>query len=572
MEKLGLQTQLQLGLSALFLTALLLLGWVLVDEAQESQVRFRFEQAHYQAQTLAAASTDALIAEDYELLERWVKAALPSSDYAYAALVRPNGQILTHTNLSSIGHRTETPSQPAIGHNHEQIFYRNRPVMEVRHPVVVGGKHLANAHVAYYLDASTAISLQARYKIALIMLLGLGLLAAGAILLSRKIIQPVRTLTMAVANISLEKQITLSDELVARDDEVGELAKAFRLMSRRLAQSYAELRDHSRLLEQRVDERTRELLDANRDLEANRARLAGIMDHVADGVITIDEQGRIESFNRAAEKLFGYEAREVVGGPVSVLMPEQHGREHQQYVQRYLDTGEARVIGKDPRELTARRKDGTLFPIDLAVSVAQLIHRKLFIGIMRDITERKAMVDGLRHVAAHDALTGLANRRYFRDELERAIERQRRGQAQPGAVLFIDLDNFKQVNDRYGHAAGDRVLVEVTNILKSRTRKSDLLARLGGDEFAVLIHETSRELVTLIAESFRQHIAAYRYRQDGADVEVGGSIGAAMIDAQAGSVDEVMARADAACYEAKRAGRNRVYFPGAPAGDSTVNG
>src|SRR3989344_7992989 len=109
-------------------------------------------------------------------------------------------------------------------------------------------------------------------------------------------------------------------------------------------------------------------------------------------------------------------------------MPEQHGREHQRYVQRYLDTGQGRIIGKAPRELTARRKDGTLIPIDLAVSVAQLDRRKLFIGIARDITARKAMVDGLRHVAAHDALTGLANRRYFHDELLRALERQRRGQ------------------------------------------------------------------------------------------------------------------------------------------------
>jgi diguanylate cyclase (GGDEF)-like protein/PAS domain S-box-containing protein len=569
MTRLDLQARLLLGLGTLFVSALLVLGWVLVDEARESGDRFRFEHATYQSKTLAAASTDALIAEDYELLERWVRAALPSADYAYAALVRPNGQVLTHTDVVLIGRLIDTTPTPEPGQ--WQGRYRNRPVKEIRSPVVIGRKHLANAHVAYYLDTGVQLSPESRYKIVLTLLVGLGLLVLGAAILSRKLFRPLNALTATVTQVSFDRPLELDPRMVARDDEVGALATAFQDMSRRLTQSYGEIRDHSRLLEQRVDERTHELLEANRDLEASRARMAGIMDHVADGVITIDEQGRIESFNRAAEKLFGYEAREVVGAQVSMLMPEEHGLKHGQYVQRYLDTGEGRIIGKDPRELTARRKDGTLFPIDLAVSVAQLVRRKLFIGIVRDITERKAMVDGLRHVAAHDALTGLANRRYFHDELGRALERKRRGQTQPGAVLFIDLDNFKHVNDRYGHAAGDRVLVEVTNILTSRVRKSDLLARLGGDEFAVLIHETSRELVTLIAESFRQHIASYHYRQDGADVEVGGSIGVAMIDAHAGSVDEVMARADAACYEAKRAGRNRVHFPGSPSGESTVS-
>jgi diguanylate cyclase (GGDEF)-like protein/PAS domain S-box-containing protein len=287
------------------------------------------------------------------------------------------------------------------------------------------------------------------------------------------------------------------------------------------------------------------------------------MDNVAEGIVTMDEDGRIESFNPAAEKLFGYTMREVAGKSVEMLMPEEYRGDHQSQVRRYLETGQSRIIGREPRELTAQRKDGTPFSIELAVNAVQLGLNKVFVGLIRDVTERKAMVDQLRHIAEHDALTGLYNRRYFYGELERVVARARRGNGLSSALMFIDLDKFKLVNDTLGHAAGDRVLIDVANILKNRARKSDVLTRLGGDEFAVLLYDASAESAPRIAESFRQQILNYRLQQGTVRMSVGCSIGVTIIDEQAGTLDAVLAQADHACYQAKHAGRNcvRVFDP-----------
>ena len=557
----SLQARLVAGLTLLFIAALTVLGIVLLDEARTRQARFELEQARYQAKTLADASADALIAEDFELMERWVHAALPSSSYAYAALVRPNGQVLTHTDNTYIGRKIV--GAPVVEAGESTRSYHNRPIREVHHPVTVGHSHLANAYVAYYLDAGQVLAPETIYKIAMLLLLLLGGLALGALSVSRKIIAPLRTLTTLVAQTSIERPAALDPALMQRRDEVGMLAQSFEAMSQRLVQSFDELRHHRDNLEHTVDERTRELVEANHVLDEGRARIAAIMDNVADGIVTMDAEGRIESFNRAAERLFGYRAAEVVGLHIELLMPQEFRPDHQRHVQQYVETGKAVVIGRGARELSALRKDGAVFPIELEVSALHLGGRRLFISAMRDITERKAMLDNLRHVADHDALTGLYNRRYFYAELERFLARAHRGKAPACALMFIDLDKFKYINDTFGHAAGDRVLIDVAAIFNARARKTDVLARLGGDEFAVLLYDAGGELAERVGESFRQQIQNYRLQQGSVSVDVGCSIGIAMLDQQSGSLEDVLAQADHACYQAKRAGRNcvRRYDP-----------
>jgi diguanylate cyclase (GGDEF)-like protein/PAS domain S-box-containing protein len=557
----SLQARLVAGLTLLFIAALTVLGVVLLDEARTRQARFELEQARYQAKTLADASADALIAEDFELMERWVRAALPSNNYAYAALVRPNGQVLTHTETTYIGRRLVAPPSPEAGESTQH--YHNRPIREVRHPVTAGRSHLANAHVAYYLDTGEVLAPETLYKIAGLLVLLLGGLALGASFLSRKIIAPLRTLTAVVAQMSLDRPTSTGRVLTQRRDEVGTLAQSFDAMSQRLVQSFDELRHHRDNLEHTVDERTRELVEANHVLEEGRARIAAIMDNVADSIVTMDAEGRIESFNRAAERLFGYRAAEVVGRHVELLMPEEFRRDHQRHVQHYVETGNAVVIGRGARELSALRKDGAVLPIELEISALHLGGRRLFISAMRDITERKAMLDNLRHVADHDALTGLYNRRYFYAELERFLARAHRGNSPPCALMFIDLDKFKVINDTLGHAAGDRVLIEVADIFKARARKTDVLARLGGDEFAVLLYDAAGELAERAGESFRRQIENYRLEFDSVNADIGCSIGITMLDRQSGSLEDVLAQADHACYQAKRAGRNcvRRYDP-----------
>ena len=192
MRGLKLQTKLLAGLALLLAAALTVLAYVLIDESKQRRDEFTLEQARYQAQMLADASVDAVASEDFELMERWIRAALPSSNYAYAALVRTNGQILTHSDTSQIGKhaQTQTESIPA----QRDYTWQNRPVYEVIHPVRIGQRHLANAHIAYFTDTKTALGTRTQYKIGMVLMAILFLLGSASWLCARFIIQPIREL------------------------------------------------------------------------------------------------------------------------------------------------------------------------------------------------------------------------------------------------------------------------------------------------------------------------------------------------------------------------------------------
>ena len=195
----------------------------------------------------------------------------------------------------------------------------------------------------------------------------------------------------------------------------------------------------------------------------------------------------------------------------------------------------------------------------IKITGMRLEGRQKYIALVASISERKSMMENLRRLAEHDGLTGLYNRTYFHGELERMVERVRRNEATHCALLCIDLDHFKYVNDTLGHAAGDKVLLEVARILKHRVRKSDLVARLGGDEFTVLMYDVQPEHMDKVADSFRRQLTDHAFNFEGHPVTIGCSIGVARIESTALSSAEVMSHADLACHIAKRTGRNQVH-------------
>jgi len=558
MPVLSLQARLLVGLTALFVVAMVVLGYALIDEARSRHTQFELEQAHYQARTLAETSVGAVIGEDFELMERLVGAALPSRHYAYAAIVRPNGQVLTHTDYALVGRRLDSP--PAAEPSEQTLLYNNRPVQEIGYPVRAGRAHVAGALVAYYLDEQQLLASTAIYKIALIVVLLLVGLGVGALFVSRLIISPVKMLTDAVSRTSLDNRDTetLSSQLLDRPDEVGQLAQSFSTMTRRLRQAYEGVKRSNEQLEQRVEERTRELLDANLRIERDRAHMAAVMDNVAEGIVTLGDHGRIESMNRAAERLFGYTMAELAGKDTDVFIADVSRSQHRERIERYLVTDVGTPVSHATWEVTVQRKNGSQFPAELVMSVMHTGSARHFIGLVRDITARKAEMNDLEHVANHDALTGLYNRRYFVTELERWLTLARRGHHPPAALMFIDLDKFKEINDIFGHAAGDEVLIQVARILRERTRGSDIVTRMGGDEFAVLLHDVRPETALQVGELFREQVQQYQYHQGTEKAAIGCSIGITLIDHNAGTVEETLARADQACYESKRAGRNTV--------------
>ena len=294
-------------------------------------------------------------------------------------------------------------------------------------------------------------------------------------------------------------------------------------------------------------------------LNTRELRLHTILDNTAEGIITFDERGMIEGFNQSSEKLFGWVEDEVIGTSIALLISPEARENRDGYIEHFMRAEIQRLIGHEG-EVAGRHKDGSSFPMAIKISGMRLENRQKYIAMVSDIGERKALMENLRQLAEHDGLTGLYNRSYFQGEMERVVERVHRSEVANCALLYIDLDHFKYVNDTLGHAAGDKLLIEVAHILTRRARKSDLVVRLGGDEFTVLMYDTKLEQVEKVADSFRRQLADFNFIYEGQSVTIGCSIGVAVIEPSAQSPAEIMSRADLACHIAKRAGRNQVHL------------
>lgn len=418
-------------------------------------------------------------------------------------------------------------------------------------------------------------------------------------------------------------------------------------------------------------------------------RLKNLIDHVVDGVISIDEQGHILLFSKSAERIFGYQAAEVLGKNISMLMPEPDASEHDNYLKQFIQTGVAKAIGTQ-REVKGLDKNGRIFPLELSVDQMQDGDNRIFTGLLRDITLRKQLdealyqekeraqvtlhsiadgvitTDGEGHInyinrvaerltgytqdvalnkpldtvfkiidectrkpkgntarividseevlknnnatvllssngkehiiehnaapirdsssnvmgavvvfrdvteksqmlrqmawqARHDPLTGLINRKEMEVRLEHAITSAKSFHREH-ALLYIDLDQFKIVNDTCGHQAGDELLRQITGHFSANLRQRDALSRLGGDEFAVLLENCSIPQAQQIAEAVRDAVDEYRFVWEDKVFKVGASIGVVAITQDSTDLAQILSDADAACYAAKDAGRNRVQL------------
>ncbi|HZQ78153.1 MAG TPA: EAL domain-containing protein [Acidimicrobiia bacterium] len=299
-----------------------------------------------------------------------------------------------------------------------------------------------------------------------------------------------------------------------------------------------------------VSAAVRDISDRKRAEEQFR----GLLEAAPDAMVIVDRDGKIVLVNRQTERLFGYERAELVGAPVEVLMPEAVRAGHAAKRDAYADRPEVRPMGAG-LELLARRRDGTEFPAEISLSPLQTSQGLLVSAAVRDISERRRIEAALTRQTLHDALTGLPNRVLLADRLGRALGRAARA-GTPAALLFVDLDRFKLINDSRGHAAGDRLLVAVAERLDWLVRSTDTVARFAGDEFVIVADEgmnatEARLLGERIVEGFIQPFTI-----DGEDLYVTASVGICLSSPGA-SVDELLRDADAAMYRAKDLGRAR---------------
>jgi diguanylate cyclase (GGDEF)-like protein/PAS domain S-box-containing protein len=303
------------------------------------------------------------------------------------------------------------------------------------------------------------------------------------------------------------------------------------------------------------------IMDITEEVEARAARelLSRVVDSSDDAILTKDRDGIITSWNRGAEQLYLYTAEEAIGQPVTIIEPPELAGQQEDILRR-LFAGES----VHHLETERVRKDGRRLTVSLTASPIKDANGRVVSAsvIARDITERRRYEERLRHLADHDQLTGLFNRRRFEEELKRELARARRYHA-TAAMLSVDLDSFKSINDAAGHAAGDVVLGEVAATLRRRFRSTDVIARLGGDEFAVLLPEIDPEDARESGEELLGALRACRPIFGGKAFQVQASIGVSTFHAEEVTADDVMVYADLAMYSSKAAGRNRVtvYSP-----------
>jgi diguanylate cyclase (GGDEF)-like protein/PAS domain S-box-containing protein len=288
-------------------------------------------------------------------------------------------------------------------------------------------------------------------------------------------------------------------------------------------------------------------------LREREARLQAILDNAAEAILTVAYDGTLKSGNAAAGRLFGYPPEQLPGLRLERLLPIPAGLDATAML-LHLAHAQARE-----RELTGLTSDGQTIPLAVSVSRVALPDETLFVCILRDLTEQRRSQQFIYQLAHHDALTGLENRLSLNLRLEHLLTHARR-QQEPVAVLFVDLDHFKKINDSYGHQTGDLLLIAVACRMKELLRDADAIARLGGDEFIIVMAgPLTPELVSAVAVRLVQSLAA-PYHLDGTVVHSGASVGVAMYPADGADAGTLLRHADTAMYAAKSAGRGNFQF------------
>ncbi len=296
-------------------------------------------------------------------------------------------------------------------------------------------------------------------------------------------------------------------------------------------------------------------------LRRSESRFRSVTESAIDAIVAFNADLRIISWNAAAGRLYGYTAAEAIGQSAWMLVPEFRREDVEALITVASASARAEQVAIKPVEGVALRIDGRLVPVEVALSSWRIGNERNFSAIVRDITERKRHERELQQLADHDPITNLFNRRRFEQELDRIVSECARYD-RTAALLVLDLDGFKEVNDTHGHAAGDEILVKVGALLQAAVRDSDIVGRLGGDEFGVIVQEADREeaecVATKVVEAVR---SSGMVISDLVRAQVTASVGVALIEPDAEvTAGELEVGADRAMYRAKAEGRSGYAF------------
>jgi len=297
-------------------------------------------------------------------------------------------------------------------------------------------------------------------------------------------------------------------------------------------------------------------------MESTIVSFASIMDLIPDAVLVVDGESVIVLANLQAHRMFGYQNGELLDQNIDTLVPQSRRSFHGGHVAKFFASPSRRSMGS-AMALLGSRKDESEFPVDVMLGPMANVTEPLVMCVVRDVSEiqrtheaLKAALEREQSMARTDSLTGAVNSRYFYDLLEREIERNSRYK-HPFTISYIDLDNFKQVNDQFGHSEGDAVLRSMVECIQKHIRKSDVIGRMGGDEFALLFPETDSAVAESVLNKVQKTLLA--------DMKTNGwpvtfSIGTLTCRGGTETPDEVIRAVDALMYEVKHNGKNAIKY------------
>jgi diguanylate cyclase (GGDEF)-like protein/PAS domain S-box-containing protein len=283
---------------------------------------------------------------------------------------------------------------------------------------------------------------------------------------------------------------------------------------------------------------------------------------ISEGVITTNPSGLINALNQTAQSLTGWQMADVLGHPlgrVLKLSGIEDGARIALPEDRSFDAEEIAHLNRDPLRLVCQDDGERVVQLSISIITGHDGEEEGNVLVMRDITESHQLNHRISWQATHDALTGLINRLEFENRLQAALEHTR-SDLTSHALMYLDLDQFKVVNDTCGHIAGDELLKQIAELINQTSRRNDTVARLGGDEFAVLLENCPTERALVMAEELRNAIRDFRFSWEDKPFTLGVSIGVVAFDASFSALPQVLSAGDSACYAAKDEGRNRVHL------------
>ncbi|MDH5694464.1 MAG: diguanylate cyclase [Gammaproteobacteria bacterium] len=502
-----------------------------------------------------------------QLLEDVVTQTAINSSFLHVAVIDPSGKILFANNFSWRGEQADT----VLDEFNVDVFNKS---VNTRKALIdnTQGQHKFVAMMSYthpenasvlrthargvvFINYDYSEMLYQEQKLAVYdrlieMILVLMLAVVIAEFLRRYVSRPLELISEATRN-------------VANGNLYSKVEPAGALETRQLAVNFNKMTE---ILYKNITER-----------DSQSQTIRGILNNTFDGVIAIDQRGLVISFNYAAEKIFGMNSDEVIGKNIKTLMPETYSKHHDQFISNYATTSKPKIIGIG-REVEGLRKNGDVFPMDLAVTEVFSDHGRAFIGIVRDITDRKQKEneliqaqeklananEKLERMARTDPLTNVTNRRGFDEVIQFEFNRSLR-QGFELTLMMVDIDYFKKYNDQYGHIEGDKCLISVAQTMKEHFKRSgEVVARYGGEEFAIVLPNVNAEQAIKTAVRLLQKIKNMKLEHADSPVSpyVSISIGIASIVPKTNEITlkDLMLFADQALYQAKEEGRGRAVL------------